>query len=309
MKSGFAAVIGGVNVDIGGRSFAPLIARDSNPGRLSVSLGGVGRNVAHNLALLGVKTELITALGGDIWAEEIRKSCSALGIGLSRAVSAPGEPSSTYLYISGPDGDMALALCDMDIIRRVTPEVVEKNLDLLNSASLVVIDGNLPAETVEAVCSLVSAPIFADPVSVTKAEKFMPVLSKLYAIKPNALEAEALTGETVPIRAAEALVRLGVKAAFVSDGARGMAAADKEGSHLLPAFSADIVNATGGGDAAMAAIAAAYLDGIGLVPSARFALAAGAVAVESRETINPAMSRNAIAEKLEKSDFGGKAYE
>lgn len=309
MKNGFAAIVGGVNVDIGGRSFAPLISRDSNPGRLSVSLGGVGRNVAHNLALLGVKTELITALGGDIWAEEIRKSCSALGIGLSRAVSAPGEPSSTYLYISGPDGDMALALCDMDIIRRVTPEVVEKNLDLLNSASLVVIDGNLPAETVEAVCSLVSAPIFADPVSVTKAEKFMPVLSKLYAIKPNALEAEALTGETVPIRAAEALVRLGVKAAFVSDGARGMAAADKEGSHLLPAFSADIVNATGGGDAAMAAIAAAYLDGIGLVPSARFALAAGAVAVESFETINPAMSRKAITEKLEKNDFGGKAYE
>ena len=309
MKNGFAAIVGGVNVDIGGRSFAPLISRDSNPGRLSVSLGGVGRNVAHNLALFGVRTELITALGGDIWAEEIRKSCSALGIGLSRAVSAPGEPSSTYLYISGPDGDMALALCDMDIIRRVTPEVVEKNLDLLNSASLVVIDGNLPAETVEAVCSLVSAPIFADPVSVTKAEKFMPVLSKLYAIKPNALEAEALTGETVPIRAAEALVRLGVKAAFVSDGARGMAAADKEGSHLLPAFSADIVNATGGGDAAMAGIAAAYLDGLGLLPAARFALAAGAVAVESFETINPAMSRGAILNKLKEYDFGGKAYE
>ena len=278
MKNGFAAIVGGVNVDIGGRSFAPLISRDSNPGRLSVSLGGVGRNVAHNLALLGVKTELITALGGDIWAEEIRKSCSALGIGLSRAVSAPGEPSSTYLYISGPDGDMALALCDMDIIRRVTPEVVEKNLDLLNSASLVVIDGNLPAETVEAVCSLVSAPIFADPVSVTKAEKFMPVLSKLYAIKPNALEAEALTGESVPIRAAEALVRLGVKAAFVSDGA-------------------------------MAGIAAAYLDGLGLLPAARFALAAGAVAVESFETINPAMSRGAILNKLKEYDFGGKAYE
>ena len=52
LRSGsYAVVVGGVNVDIGGRSFAPLVASDSNPGTVSVSLGGVGRNIAHNLAL------------------------------------------------------------------------------------------------------------------------------------------------------------------------------------------------------------------------------------------------------------------
>ena len=49
----YAVVVGGVNVDIGGRSAAPLVAADSNPGTVTVSLGGVGRNIAHKLSLLG----------------------------------------------------------------------------------------------------------------------------------------------------------------------------------------------------------------------------------------------------------------
>lgn len=306
MDGGYIAVVGGVNVDIEGRSFAPLIARDSNPGVLGMSLGGVGRNIAHNLSLLGKKVELITALGSDLWAKHIEDGCMSLGIGLSRSVRAKDERSSSYLYISGPDGDMALAVCDMEIIRHITPEVIRNNLDFLNSASLTVCDGNLPADTIAAIAELVTAPILADPVSVTKAEKFRPVLSRLYAIKPNALEAETLTGEKVPILAAEALVRLGVKNAFVSDGARGIAAADESGSRLFPAARADTVNATGAGDAATAAIAAALSEGLGLEKAALLALAAGAVAAESRETVSPLMSREALEKKISKNFAGGK---
>ena len=52
----YAVVCGGVNIDIGAHSFAPLRDRDSNPGRVELSLGGVGRNIAHNMRLLGVPT-------------------------------------------------------------------------------------------------------------------------------------------------------------------------------------------------------------------------------------------------------------
>ena len=54
-----------MNVDIGGRSAGPLVGRDSNPGTVTVSMGGVGRNIAHNLRLLGVRVSLLTALGED----------------------------------------------------------------------------------------------------------------------------------------------------------------------------------------------------------------------------------------------------
>ena len=38
----YAVVVGGVNVDIGGRSFKPLVGEDSNPGEVITGLGGVG---------------------------------------------------------------------------------------------------------------------------------------------------------------------------------------------------------------------------------------------------------------------------
>ena len=57
----YAVVVGGVNVDICGRSFAPLVEADSNPGVVSSSLGGVGRNIAHNMSLMGLDVRLLTA--------------------------------------------------------------------------------------------------------------------------------------------------------------------------------------------------------------------------------------------------------
>ena len=116
LRSGsYAVVVGGVNVDIGGRSFAPLVAQDSNPGTVRLSLGGVGRNIAHNLALLGTDVHLLAAYGDDLYGERVAASCSELGIDLSSALHISGAPTSTYLYLTDPRGEMALAVSDMSI--------------------------------------------------------------------------------------------------------------------------------------------------------------------------------------------------
>ena len=118
----YAVVVGGVNVDICGRSFAPLVEADSNPGVVSTSLGGVGRNIAHNMSLMGLDVRLLTAFGDDPNGHRVSASCSELGIDASHALRLPGAATSTYLYLTGPDGEMALAVSDMEICRRITPE-------------------------------------------------------------------------------------------------------------------------------------------------------------------------------------------
>ena len=67
----YAAVVGGVNMDIGGQSDGPLVPGDSNPGRVRISLGGVGRNIAHNMALLGLDVRFLTAFGDDLYAQRM----------------------------------------------------------------------------------------------------------------------------------------------------------------------------------------------------------------------------------------------
>ena len=298
MKQRYIAVVGAVNVDIWGRAFAPLIARDSNPGTISYSLGGVGRNIAHNLRLLGENVQLLTAFGSDDWAERIEKSCETLGIGLDRALRIEGARTSSYLCVTGPDGDLAVGLSDTDVAKYITPAAIEDNLDLLNAAALVVFDGNLTQETMDCLTGKCTAPLFADPVSITKGRKLLPFLGRIHSLKPNALEARDLTGEKDPVDAARSLVALGVKRAFVSDGANGMAVADKTCALRVPGVKADVVNASGGGDAAMAGVCRSFAEGRGLVEGARYALAAGAISTECEETINPALSDEAVLRRL-----------
>ena len=109
----YAVVCGGVNIDIGAHSFAPLRAKDSNPGKVELSLGGVGRNIAHNMRLLGVPTYLLTAVGGDSRASQVEESCKELGIDLSHALRVPDGRTSTYVFVGDSDGDMAVAVAEM----------------------------------------------------------------------------------------------------------------------------------------------------------------------------------------------------
>ena len=144
----YAVVVGGVNLDIGGRPFAPLVAADSNPGRVRMSLGGVGRNIAHNLALLGVDVRLLTAFGDDLNAQRIAASCGELGIDISQCLTVPGGATSTYLFLSEQGGDMALAVSDMEIYAHMTPAFLSSRIKLLQNAQLVVVDTNIPAESI-----------------------------------------------------------------------------------------------------------------------------------------------------------------
>ena len=305
LRSGsYAVVVGGVNVDIGGRSFAPLIAADSNPGTVSVSLGGVGRNIAHNLSLLGADVRLLAAYGDDLHGQQVVSSCASLGIDLSHALKVPGGTTSTYLYLTDERGEMALAVSDMSICEKITPAYLAEHLKVLNNARVVVADANIPAESLRWLAENCTAPLFVDPVSTTKAEKLRDILGKIHTLKPNKLEAELLSG--IPIHneadvemAADKLLSTGLRRIFISLGADGVYAASHHDSYWLDNIPGNMVNTTGCGDAFMAALVWAYLEGLDLEESARAGLAAGSIAMESAQTINPNMSSDALKERMQ----------
>ena len=304
LRSGsYAVVVGGVNVDIGGRSHAPLIAADSNPGTVSVSLGGVGRNIAHNVSLLGADVRLLAAYGDDLHGQQVESSCAGLGIDLSHGLKVSGGTTSTYLYLTDEQGEMALAVSDMSICEKITPEYLAEKSTVLDNARVVVADTNIPAESLRWLAENCAAPLFIDPVSTTKAEKIRDILGKVHTLKPNKLEAELLSG--IPIRnkadlekAAEKLLSTGLQRLFISLGGDGALAADETGCHWLKTIPGNMVNTTGCGDAFMAALVWSYLEGLSLEDSARAGLAAGSIAMESEQTINPNMSAEALKERL-----------
>ena len=294
-KKPFVTVVGGVNLDICGKSAANLVQRDSNPGTVRTSLGGVGRNIAHNMALLGLEVKLFTALGTDENAERVEKSCQELGIDLTHSRPVEGGVTSTYLVITDHLGEMALALSDMDIHDHLTPDYIASKLDILNQSALVVVDTNLPAETLAFLAQHCTAPIFADPVSTAKAPKLEPILSRLHTLKANRLEAGLLSGIEISHdeslhRAAKALLDKGLERVFISLGPDGVLCVQGGETVFLPAIPGQQENATGCGDALMAALAWSFLEGLDLKQTAQAGLAAAAIALAGAETINPTLS-------------------
>lgn len=299
----YAVVVGGVNMDIGGKSYNPLVPNDSNPGEVHMSLGGVGRNIAHNMALLGVETRLLTAFGDDLYAEKIAGSCGELGIDISGALKIPGASTSTYLYIAGPDGEMEMAVSDMDICKEITPEYLAGKMHVLNNAQLVVADTNIPQESLKFLAEHCSVPIFIDPVSTAKAVKIKSILDKIHTLKPNKLEAELLSGvkinDTQDLeKAADILLDTGLRRVFISLGSDGVFAADHKEKMIVPCKKVEPLNMTGAGDAFMAGLVWAYLEGTDLKTTAIAASSAGAIAIEGEDTINPQMSVKRLQEMM-----------
>ena len=188
----YVTVVGGVNMDIGGWPSEVPVDRDSNPGAVRMSLGGVGRNIAHNMSLLGLDVRMVTAFGDDLYAQKIAASCGELGIDISQSPVIPEGHTSTYLFINDEKGDMLLAVSDMDIYRHLTPQLLSQRQKLLSGSQVLVIDTNIPAESIAYLAENCPVPIFADPVSTAKAVKLQPVLGRLHTLKPNRIEAEGL---------------------------------------------------------------------------------------------------------------------
>ena len=291
----YIVVAGGMNVDISAQPFQRLRMKDSTPGRIRTGFGGVGRNIAHNLRLLGVEVELLTALGGDSFAGEAESSCKELGIGVEHMLHINNLPTSAYVYINDEHGDMFLAVSDMAICEELTPEYFASHQALLDGAALVIADTNLPTRSLVYLAENLRVPLFVDPVSAAKAGKLSGILPKIHTLKPNSLEAEILSG--VPVvdrnsarRAARKLIELGVRQVFLSLGREGFLAAGEDETVWQPALPVRVRSATGAGDALMATLAWAWLRGENLSRTAALGAAAGALAVESDSTINPNFS-------------------
>ena len=308
-NKGYVVVIGAANIDLGGTPYKPLIPGDSNPGVIKMSYGGVGRNIAQNLAMLGVDVEFVTAAGDDALGMEMLKRCEGAGMDTSLSVIVPDASSSVYIFINNEEGEMELALSHVDIMKHITPEYIESISDVINSAAIVIADCNLTHETLMKLKEVCKVPLYLDTVSVSQADKIKGFLDGIDTLKPNLLEAEFLTDMIIDneydcLEAARALIEQGVRRVFISLGPDGMFAADRDNAIMADRYPAEVRCTTGAGDSAMAAIIWSSLkdSGEGLEGPIKAANAAASATISVDATIHPEMSgeliENMIRDKI-----------
>lgn len=303
---GYVVGVGAANVDIHCQSKNAVVLRDSNPGHMRTSAGGVTRNVLENLARQGESVRLVSAVGDDLFGDFIRSHSRSVGIDDGNVLTVAGERSSCYVQLLDDGGDMLVAMSDMSILRHITPEYLRERADVIRSAAAIVCDGCLPTGSLEALLALAGdTPVFLDPVSTAYAKAVRPLAGKFFCLKPNRMELSELTGmpagtETEIEAAADKLLSLGCGSVAVSLGERGAYYADALGERMFRSLRplGHMANAAGAGDAFMSGLVRGYLAGTDTETRLYYALACGRIAAAGEETISPSMSEAAVIHEM-----------
>ncbi len=294
-------VIGGANLDVLARSSGPLRAHTSNPGTTVRTYGGVGRNVAENLARLGTPTRLLLAVGDDTAGQELLARTRFAGV---KTLRVPWDgPTGTYTALLDDDGSLVAGVADMAATETIAPEHVDRAG--VADADWLVLDGNLPAATLEHAlrqADEAGVPVVLDPVSAPKAALIAPYLDgvPVHTLTPTADELVALTGDDVPASAAATLHTRGIGVVWLREGVRGSTPFRPDVAPKRVALPAvDAVDVTGAGDAMLAAYVHALCRGADLTRAAYEGAAAAMLTVQSAETVRPDLSPALIDAALE----------
>ncbi|WP_377644470.1 PfkB family carbohydrate kinase [Oryzobacter terrae] len=313
-------VVGGAVLDAKMRIAVTPVIGSSNPGTSTSTVGGVGRNIAENLARLGSPTVLVAAVGDDLAGRTVVARTEAAGVECRHVVTSV-HPTGTYAAVLDDGGDLLVAVADM----RATDELTVADLavvpSLLEGADALVVDANLAAPVIRWLLSAADEagiPGIFEPVSVAKATEAAPVLDgtvRIHTVTPNVAELAALVGSPVRddvegvVAAAGLLHDRGVEHVWVSRGTSGSllsvaarpagdAPARSRRVVLVSAPDATAEDVTGAGDSMTAGYVHALLSGEDVVEAARFGQVLASLTVASSDTVRPDLTTALVAAHL-----------
>ncbi|WP_051663271.1 carbohydrate kinase [Alicyclobacillus macrosporangiidus] len=288
--------IGGANIDRKIQTMAPIQYGTSNPAFVSESHGGVARNVAENLARLGVLPVLVTMVGHDQEGDSLLERARQDGVDVSHAIRSGSGRTGTYTAVLDADGSLAVALADMAIYDEFTVQLLAPRLRLMRQSELTVLDTNLPAESLAHVIAEAASTgtrLLVVPVSVPKAMRLPHSLDGVWALIANRDEVAALSGVAVAgpeglRQACAALRERGCRVVVVTLGQDGVAWMDASGRFgEMPADPVQVVDVTGAGDAFVAGFAFGMVHKLSVQQACRFAARLAQRTLLTQETVCP----------------------
>lgn len=233
-----------------------LLTATTNNAFVTKTAGGVSRNIAHQLALLGVPVQLISVFGNDSDGDWLKKTSADAGVRLDASITKEGL-SGKYTGILNMDGSLFSAFLTNAVNHLITPEYLAKHKVLLRSASYLLADANINVDTAQWLLAFsieTGIPFVIEPVSVPPAKKFRDVnLKGLHLITPNEDELPVLCSEKSFLTQlqVEELLQRGVQNIWLHNGQQGSALYNKEKSITLHAPVIEVVDCTGAGDGSL----------------------------------------------------------
>ena len=300
--------IGGSNIDIQGFSKNAILLKESNPGKITVCAGGVGRNIVNNLSNVGLKNiKFVTSIGNDIFGDILLDNIKSLEVDASYSVRKGS--STSYIAIMNNDKDMEIAMSDMDTLdENINISYLESIREVIENAKFIVIDAVMGRYIFEyLINNFPNKKLLTDAVSIRKAQHIKGLEKDIYALKINSNEASfLLDGDINTIEEGKEAVKLfldkGVKEIYITFGALGIcySTIHENDIYHLEAPKVDIVNASGAGDAFMAGIVYSIFHNYDLDYKVKFSAVMSMLALESEDTVNNNISLELVENRIRK---------
>ena len=279
-------VVGSINVDyVINTDRLPKLGETITGRDFAMNFGGKGANQAAALAKAGCSVKMLGAVGTDMSGELAVKNLESYGIDASSVLRSEGPTGAAVITVC--DGDNHIIL-DVGANGTVTPAVIAANEALFDWADILVMQYEIPTESVLAAAKLAHEKgkmVILNPAPVKEVTK--ELYQYIDLIIPNEFEAQLITGITPEDNASakeviDALCALGCKNALVTLGIKGCAYIVDGNVHYTGVYKVKAVDTTSAGDTFIGAFAISKMNGKSIKESLEFASLCSSITVSRK---------------------------
>ncbi|CAL5094521.1 unnamed protein product [Urochloa decumbens] len=185
-------IVGGMVLDIHAKPSVPPQPGTTVPGMVKYVRGGVARNIAECMSKLGTRPFMISVVGNDM----------AAGLCTEGILQVHDVATPVVSNVFDSNGELVAGVASVGAVEKfLIPSWIYRFHHRISNASLVMLDANLPAESLEAACIMAyksGVPVLFEPVSVVKSQRIAPIAKYVTCTSPNEIELVAMANSLSP---------------------------------------------------------------------------------------------------------------
>lgn len=125
------------------------VLKTSNPARISLSVGGVGYNIAKAAHFFGRKTSLFSILGNDLPGQVALSDIRSIGMTTNNISAHPESRTAQYMAVNDRNKDLVVAMADMAILEKLPTTLLDSWIGFLKTSKpqWFVVDANFDSQS------------------------------------------------------------------------------------------------------------------------------------------------------------------